>query len=439
MHKSSANELKTPLLMESESNSESGSVHGASLASAASSTNSVAPLLPPESSAAAARERAERLRRRSPPPGVELVNAAPAADGGDDESDGDDGAPPLDLGKLVVSLATPLLVTFLLVLYLDAALAEGTSGMRGALSGMMVYTEDAADDAATIAWGVAENAGAVALWICMVTWLMYCLYKHRCYRVIYGWLVLSVAMLLGGTGGWVARLLLEKYEIPLDWPSACAAAAAQIVASRPRAQFSQVRRRRAAARRARRYFLLWNFSAVGTITVFWSSPILGLGKEAPVWLARCYMVVVSALLGWSLTKLPEWTTWAVLIALAFWDVLAVGCASGPLRKMVDLAQERDEPIPGLIYPGEGIQLGLGDFIFYSMLVGRAAMSGTAAFVCCTIAVLSGLGGTLALLALTRHALPALPISIALGAVVYFTTTAAVSPFARAALGHGLVV
>ena len=85
------------------------------------------------------------------------------------------------------------------------------------------------------------------------------------------------------------------------------------------------------------------------------------------------------------------------------------------------------------------QLGLGDFIFYSMLVGRAAMSGTAAFVCCTIAVLSGLGGTLALLALTRHALPALPISIALGAVVYFTTTAAVSPFARAALGHGLVV
>jgi len=233
MHQSPANELKTPLLMP-DTDSE-GSVHGASLASAASSTNSVAPLLPPESSAAAARERAERLRRRSPPPGVELVNAAPAADGGDDESDGDDGAPPLDLGKLVVSLATPLLVTFLLVLYLDAALAEGTSGMRGALSGMMVYTEDAADDAATIAWGVAENAGAVALWICAVTWLMYCLYKHRCYRVIYGWLVLSVAMLLGGTGGWVARLLLEKYEIPLDWPSACAAAAAQLVASRPRA------------------------------------------------------------------------------------------------------------------------------------------------------------------------------------------------------------
>ena len=232
MHKSTSSELKTPLLMP-DTDSE-GSVHGASLASAASSTNSVAPLLPPESSSSVARERAERLRRRSPPPGVEMVNAAPAADGGDDESDGDDGAPPLDLGKLVVSLATPLLVTFLLVLYLDAALAEGTSGMRGALSGMMVYTEDAADDAATIAWGVAENAGAVALWICMVTWLMYCLYKHRCYRVIYGWLVLSVAMLLGGTGGWVARLLLEKYEIPLDWPSACAAAAAQLVARRPR-------------------------------------------------------------------------------------------------------------------------------------------------------------------------------------------------------------
>ena len=46
------------------------------------------------------------------------------------------------------------------------------------------------------------------------------------------------------------------------------------------------------------------------------------------------MVVVSALLGWSATKLPEWTTWAVLIA-AFWDVLAR--ARAPAAVEADLA------------------------------------------------------------------------------------------------------
>lgn len=148
---------------------------------------------------------------------------------------------------------------------------------------------------------------------------------------------------------------------------------------------------------------------------------------------------------------PDWTTWALLALIACYDLVAVLWSKGPLRMLVNLAQERDEPLfPALIYsstmvwivsmadingeprakladkkktdeataadseardvasfapsaaapaaqpaqparrgpsaaqeeePEEGedeeasgVKLGLGDFIFYSVLVGKAATS-----------------------------------------------------------------
>ena len=53
------------------------------------------------------------------------------------------------------------------------------------------------------------------------------------------------------------------------------------------------------------------------------------------------------------------------------------------------AEKRHEPIPGLVYEGSDIKLGLGDFVFYSVLVGRASMSSATAAVACALAVLTG--------------------------------------------------
>ncbi|XP_065878953.1 presenilin-like protein At2g29900 [Euphorbia lathyris] len=75
-----------------------------------------------------------------------------------------------------------------------------------------------------------------------------------------------------------------------------------------------------------------------------------------------------------------------------------------------------------------IKLGLGDFIFYSVLVGRAAMYDFMTVYACYLAIIAGLGVTLMLLAFYQKALPALPVSIALGVLFYFLTRVLLEEF-----------
>ena len=45
--------------------------------------------------------------------------------------------------------------------------------------------------------------------------------------------------------------------------------------------------------------------------------------------------------------MPPWTTWAVLIIYSLWDLFAVLAPIGPLRILVETAQERYEQIMGM--------------------------------------------------------------------------------------------
>jgi presenilin-like A22 family membrane protease len=75
-----------------------------------------------------------------------------------------------------------------------------------------------------------------------------------------------------------------------------------------------------------------------------------------------------------------------------------------------------------------IKLGLGDFIFYSILVSKAALYSFTTFCACTLAILIGLALTLGILAVRGKALPALPISIFLGVAFYLLTRYSMEPW-----------
>jgi presenilin 1 len=155
------------------------------------------------------------------------------------------------------------------------------------------------------------NAAYFIGMVVVVTVLLLLLYKYRCMKIIYGYLMFSVFSLLFFTGGVLLGNLILRFDVTIDWPTFV--------------------------------FILANFGALGSFAVFFTAP--------PI-VKQAYLVCVSVIMAWSLSKLPEWTNWTILIALAVYDLFAVLSPCGPLKALVEMSQSRNEPIPGLVYEAD---------------------------------------------------------------------------------------
>lgn len=400
--------------------------------------------------------------------------------------------------KNVIELFVPVSLCMLIVV----GTLKATDSYRYSSQSIIWYAQmmftDQTVDTGTRVWQSFANAFILLIFIVVMTTVLALLFKFRCYKTIHGWIILSsLVMLFMFTIMYIAQFL-KVYNIPIDIYTLS--------------------------------IVIWNFGVVGMICVHWKGPLL---------LQQGYLITISALLALAFIRcLPDWTVWTVLAIVSVWDLVAVLCPNGPLRILVETAQERNEPIfPALIYssamvwevlitmadknqpnstpkrsgrrnknpasqrrpqrehpveihyedeaqPPEvafiqpsvssteiadswqrpvvqavqvrtsttsesainfqhqdprleiqveeerGVKLGLGDFIFYSVLIGKASSYGDWTItVSCYVAILVGLSLTLSLLAVFRKALPALPISIAFGLSSFFLSYVFVVPFA----------
>ncbi|OMO95975.1 Peptidase A22A, presenilin [Corchorus capsularis] len=428
------------------------------------------------------------------------------------------------IGQEIIGVMSPVSICMLLVVLLVYSLSSSnpfsSAPIRTAAN--LVYLENPSDSAGQKLEGALLNALVFVILIAIVTFVLVVLYYYNFTNFLKNYMRFSAFFVLGTMGGSIFLSIIQQFSIPID-SITC-------------------------------FLLLFNFTVVGVLSMF--------SGGMPIVLRQAYMVSLGIIVATWFTKLPEWTTWALLVALALYDLVAVLAPGGPLKLLVELASSRDEELPALVYEarptlsrnegnrrsnlgllvggvsdsrsvelqavsngnvhgdgsqngrtavevrslenvegernrdeGErsplvvhsreryssdsnssdystvirtreseivvdeemsplvdmlgmdnereqvrrddtgnaviasrGIKLGLGDFVFYSVLVGRAAMYDLMTVYACYLAIISGLGCTLILLSVCRRALPALPISITLGVIFYFLTRLLMEPF-----------
>lgn len=321
--------------------------------------------------------------------------------------------------------------------------------------------------------GAALNALILLCIIVALTFGLVICYKNEWYKAIHGWLIMSTVLLVYFFSYNFISNMLWALNGVMSWPSLI--------------------------------LTVFNFGTAGMFAIHWKAPLI---------LQQFYLIAVSVLMAMVFIEyLPDWTTWIVLGLMAVYDLVAVLCPFGPLRMLVETAQERDQQLfpaliyssgmvwlinmadvnipggkngkpktnnsengkalqenlladggptpivrsepelgeggkPGLVHnkPGDededdtGVKLGLGDFIFYSILVGKASQEAPwSVVIACYVCIVVGLVMTIFILCIMQKALPALPFSIFIALTFYFSIRPTIIPLTDHFAEHMIMV
>ncbi|CAB4002211.1 Presenilin-2 [Paramuricea clavata] len=402
-------------------------------------------------------ERLERLRRRKRPEGNDdgqsssQDNDRPNSNADDDEYDEEE---ELKYGfKSVMMLIVPVS----LCLFVVVATVTSVTYYSQSSGQYLIYTpfhEQKGISKAEKAGHAFLNAIIVIGVVLGMTILLVILYMKKCYKIIAGWLILSSLLLLFFFSFIYIQEILQVYNIAMDYFTLS--------------------------------LIVWNFGVVGMVCIHWKGPLLlqqiylilvsalmalvfikylpdwttwfilgaisiydlfavlcpngplqilvrtAQERNEPIFPALIYSSTIMWGIGMANENEPGRTTEEPVNTEAFDQVSDEG--DGPSRSEAShavsaLAGQDRESNRNYEDEEKGVKLGLGDFIFYSVLVGKASSYGDwNTTIACYVAILIGLCLTLLLLMIFKRALPALPISIAFGLVFNFATSELVKPF-----------
>jgi hypothetical protein len=147
--------------------------------------------------------------------------------------------------------------------------------------------------------------------ICLVTILLVLLYKYRCWKIIYGYMVVVTTILLGYITSNMIIAAINTYGWPVD-----------------KLSFA---------------FVMYNYAVVGTLAIFYQRGI-------PRWVTQGYLISCSVCLAWQFSYFSDWMAWTLLVMLAIYDLFAVLSPCGPLKALSNLiSKPGSPPLPGLLY------------------------------------------------------------------------------------------